>query len=160
MAKLTKVSDDKFNGKHPNKIYKGYVKEGHVHSEVKVGVCFAIGTLITSRVTEVIESAPGSIKFKTRNSTYLLEYGKKELTAKHERILVLPQEFRCDYLGINQRSALSAEGVLFQIGDKVKHDGDDDDKIGTIEEFMLDTATMDVKAKTEHGIGRICFLYH
>ena len=69
--KLTKLSDDKFKGNHPNNIFKGYIKEGSIYpSEPKVGESFYCGSLGTSTVTEPLNSDG---VFKTKNSTYKLE---------------------------------------------------------------------------------------
>jgi hypothetical protein len=67
--KLTKISDDVFNGFHPNGIDKGYTKSGEILAMPKVGECFYIAGLRTSRVT--VEMDAKNI-FKTRNSTYQL----------------------------------------------------------------------------------------
>jgi hypothetical protein len=69
-ARLTKISDNAFDGKHPNKINVGYVKEGIVFQEPLVGQSCCIGSLCTSEVTEVIDEN----NFKTLNSTYRIEY--------------------------------------------------------------------------------------
>lgn len=67
--RLTKLTDDKFEGKHPNGFYEGYVEEGYIMGYPVVGQGFYIGSLQTSTVTEVIDSNT----FKTLNSTYKLE---------------------------------------------------------------------------------------
>lgn len=67
--RLTKVSDDKFNGFHPNGIDEGYTKEGYMPLKPTVGERFYLGALRTSTVTEVIDATT----FKTLNSTYKLE---------------------------------------------------------------------------------------
>lgn len=69
-AILTKLSDDKFEGKHPNGIDKGYLKQGMVWQEPIVGQSCYVGSLCTSVVTEVIDEN----HFKTQNSTYHIEY--------------------------------------------------------------------------------------
>lgn len=74
--RLTKLSDDMFEGKHPNFVYAGRYEEGHITSQPKVGERFLFGTgldhprnhLLTSIVTEILEDG----KFKTINSTYQL----------------------------------------------------------------------------------------
>lgn len=75
--KLTKLSDDKFNGNHPNFILEGMYWIGHITSKPKKGERFHLGNekdhprnhLWTSTVTELLEDG----KFKTNNSTYKLE---------------------------------------------------------------------------------------
>lgn len=77
MYKLTKLSDDKFNGNHPNFILEGMFWIGHINSKPKVGERFHFGTekdsfknhLFTSTVIEIVNDNI----FKTRNSTYKLE---------------------------------------------------------------------------------------
>ncbi len=76
MYKLEKLSDDVFNGNHPNMIFSGMVWSGHFYKKPIVGDRFRFGTekdhyrehLLTSTVTEVISDTV----FKTRNSTYSL----------------------------------------------------------------------------------------
>lgn len=74
--KLTKLSDDRFKGKHPNGIIEGMSWEGHINSKPKIGERFHFGNykdhprshLFTSVVTALFEDG----KFKTLNSTYQL----------------------------------------------------------------------------------------
>ena len=68
--RLTKISDDIFDGEHPNGIDEGYIKEGYTNSLPVKGEMFFMGTLRTSTVTETLNE--DSI-FKTKNSTYKLE---------------------------------------------------------------------------------------
>lgn len=71
---LIKLSDDKFNGFHPNGIDKGYNSIGTFQDPPTVGDSFTIINnitgryLVTSTVTEIISDT----KFKTKNSTYEL----------------------------------------------------------------------------------------
>lgn len=71
-GKVEKLSDDKYNGMHPNGIDEGYTQKGFFYNEPIEGECFYIGSLKTSPVTEVISKTEHEIKFKTLNSTYLL----------------------------------------------------------------------------------------
>ena len=160
MAKITKLSDDVFEGKHPNNIHKGFTKQGHIHSPLKVGSSFIIGSFITSRVTKIIEETLTSAKFKTKNSTYLVKFGRKELPADNNRIVSLPLEFRRDFRSVDKQAAISAEGVMFKIGDLVKHEGDEHGLAAAIERFSINSETMDVMAHSSVGVGRISFLYH
>lgn len=75
MAKLTKLSDDAFDGKHPNGINAGYTKEvtQGIVPVAKVGECFYFGSLRTSTVTRVLADARG-FTFNTLNSTYRVDY--------------------------------------------------------------------------------------
>ena len=74
--RLTKLSDDRFNGKHPNFILEGMQWEGHINRKPEVGFRFHFGTrkdhiynhLWTSTVTKILSDG----KFKTKNSTYQL----------------------------------------------------------------------------------------
>lgn len=70
---LTKLSDDKFGGIHPNFIDAGYVQIGKLVDDVEVGKrCNVVNErrlhdwLSTSKVTEIIDEQI----FKTENSTY------------------------------------------------------------------------------------------
>ena len=73
----------------------------------------------------------------------------------------LETEFKQDYLNLDESIAISAEGVIFKIGDKVKHEGaESEDETATISHFSKDLKSYDVIAHTERGFGRICFMYH
>ena len=65
----TKLSDDKFNGNHPNNIHKGFVVRGFLYQPPSVGLPVIVGSLRTSIVTEIVDQTT----FKTKNSTYKLE---------------------------------------------------------------------------------------
>lgn len=73
--KLTKVSDDKFKGSHPNKINKDYSITGYFEKSPIIGESFRIigkglrNSLITSVVIEIVNEET----FRTLNSTYKLE---------------------------------------------------------------------------------------
>jgi hypothetical protein len=69
-VRITKVTDDKFSGMHPNKINVGYEKEGLMFQAPTVGQSCCVGSLTTSVVIEVIDDNT----FKTMNSTYRIEY--------------------------------------------------------------------------------------
>jgi len=71
LYKLTKVSDDKFNGNHPNLIDEGYITIGCINKKPTIGERFEMfnSYFISSTVTEVL----GETIFKTLNSTYKLE---------------------------------------------------------------------------------------
>lgn len=66
-------------------------------------------------------------------------------------------ENRTDYLSVDKTKAISAHGEIFTIGDLVQHE---DTKAGTstIKSFSLDEESNDVKAHTEKGWARICFI--
>lgn len=75
LVKLIKLSDDVYNGNHPNGIYAGIECIGHLQStKPTVGkryrfIGLTMGDcLLTSIVTEILENN----KFKTENSTYQL----------------------------------------------------------------------------------------
>ncbi len=75
MYKLEKMSDDAFNGKHPNGIAEGMTWGGNYLEKPTIGESFTfishvpgVFTLNTSKVIEVVDENV----FKTRNSTYKL----------------------------------------------------------------------------------------
>lgn len=73
---LTKLSDNVFNGKHPNGIFQGYQVIGEV-SDLKIGQSFNMlkyngGFFQTSTITEIIKNEDDHKIFKTLNSTYIL----------------------------------------------------------------------------------------
>lgn len=69
-VRVKKLSDDKYNGFHPNGIDEGYTEQGIVQEDLEVGKRFHISRLgrylLTSEVTEIIDENT----FKTKNSTY------------------------------------------------------------------------------------------
>jgi len=72
---ITKISDDVFNGFHPNYIDEGFQTIGIIDEALKVGERFRVlgicrdSGLLTSKVTEIISENI----FKTENSTYKLD---------------------------------------------------------------------------------------
>lgn len=66
-------------------------------------------------------------------------------------------ENRIDYLAVDNKTAISAEGELFTISDLVKHD-DKSAGTATIKKFSIDKSTNDVIAHTEKGKAKICFI--
>jgi hypothetical protein len=70
MATLIKISDDVFEGRHPNGINEGFKKIGGYITGPIVGEKYKFNNLTTSTVTEVTEQDDNSVNFKTRNSTY------------------------------------------------------------------------------------------
>jgi len=86
-VRLEKLSDDKFNGLHPNGIIEGSVRIGKLYYGVEEGASVVIGTptsfgffpkFYTSTVIKVIKRNKKSILFKTENSTYRLKILKNE----------------------------------------------------------------------------------
>lgn len=76
---IKKLSDDKFEGKHPNGIFEGYTKTGLILETPKIGESFYIGSLGTSVVTEIVKEEGNKVTFKTLNSTYELTYDENEV---------------------------------------------------------------------------------
>lgn len=76
---LTKLSDDVFEGNHPNRVYEGRVEKGLIIMGPLAGVRCVVGDLRTSMVTEILEKEENKTKFKTLYSTYLLEYETNNL---------------------------------------------------------------------------------
>lgn len=70
-VKLTKLSDDHFNGNHPNSIYKGFNKIGIINELPKINERFYLDSFNTSPVIEELNEEG---IFKTTYSTYKLEY--------------------------------------------------------------------------------------
>lgn len=70
---LTKVSDDVFDGKHPNNIQEGYEVTGYLWGKLQEGASCIVSGFITSPVTEIVSEENGVIVFKTKNSTYKLK---------------------------------------------------------------------------------------
>tara|TARA_R110000803_G_scaffold78744_8_gene144003 strand:- start:451 stop:696 length:246 start_codon:yes stop_codon:yes gene_type:complete len=65
----TKLSDDNFEGNHPNGVVEGCTTRGFLYRTPEVGQRAIIGSLRTSIVTEIVDETT----FKTENSTYKLE---------------------------------------------------------------------------------------
>jgi NADH dehydrogenase FAD-containing subunit len=54
-----------------------------------------------------------------------------------------------DFLSVDEKTAISAHGEIFNIGDLVEHE--DDGGVATIQSFELDKQSNDVRANTEKG---------
>ena len=63
---FVKISDDRFNGNHPNDINEGYTHSGIMFHDIIIGHRADISGLSTSDVKEILSEDT----FKTRNSTY------------------------------------------------------------------------------------------
>lgn len=74
--RVTKITDDRFDGEHPNGINAGYVAEGYMPFLPTEGEMFYLGHLRTSTVTQALDK---NGIFKTNNSTYKLEYIDEEV---------------------------------------------------------------------------------
>jgi hypothetical protein len=70
MATLIKISDDMFEGRHPNGINEGFKQIGGYIAGPIVGERYRFNNLTTSTVTEITEDNDESVDFKTNNSTY------------------------------------------------------------------------------------------
>lgn len=76
---LTKLTDDEFNGLHPNGIYAGYSMLGVFPGNPVLMERYTIpgkhmhDWLKTSIVTSILEDTEDFLIFKTRNSTYKIE---------------------------------------------------------------------------------------
>lgn len=76
---LTKISDDVFEGKHPNYINTGYQMLGAFPGNPIISERYTIPGrhmheyLRTSIVTEILEDTDDILIFKTENSTYKIE---------------------------------------------------------------------------------------
>jgi rhodanese-related sulfurtransferase len=71
---LTKLTDDVFNGNHPNGIHEGYVVKGHEILPPKIGERYIVVCsrgFSTSIVTKVLDN---NGIFKTTYSTYQIKY--------------------------------------------------------------------------------------
>ena len=70
-VRITKLSDDEFNGQHPNGIYKGYTREGIELKPPTIGERYYLSDRFsTSPVTKIIDKNT----IKTTYSTYKIEY--------------------------------------------------------------------------------------
>jgi hypothetical protein len=74
--KITKLSDDTFEGNHPNNVYAGTVSEGFVTKMPEIGERYSVGSFLTSMVTQTLDK---DSVFKTLYSTYKLEILKNKL---------------------------------------------------------------------------------
>lgn len=64
-----------------------------------------------------------------------------------------------DFLSVDKKTAISANGEVFHIGAVVMHESEGND-MATITSFSLNEETMDVIAHTNLGTARICFIYN
>lgn len=75
--KLVKISDDRFEGKHPNNINEGYIVIGILASPLIIGECLHMYHSVskifhTSTVTGILKNTESEKIFETLNSTYKL----------------------------------------------------------------------------------------
>ena len=71
LIEITKLSDDVFDGEHPNGIQAGYVKRGVVYEDPEPGSSFI---LVNGFYTSNVKSwDPETGILKTKNSTYKIE---------------------------------------------------------------------------------------
>ena len=85
-VKVVKLSDDKYDGFHPNGIFRGYTVYGEIENPPIEGEALLIvkakgdahGSFHTSVITEIVDENT----FKTLNSTYHIEMidFKKEIS--------------------------------------------------------------------------------
>ena len=66
---------------------------------------------------------------------------------------------RHDYISVDGTRVLSCHGEFFHVGQKVLHEGDENNKIGIIEKFKLDVEDNSILAYTDQGYGHLAFLY-
>lgn len=64
---------------------------------------------------------------------------------------------RKDFLSVDGETAISAHGEIFNIGDLVEHEDTEAGQANIIS-FELDKKSNDVRANTEKGWARICFI--
>ena len=86
--KLQKITDDVFNGRHPNNINKNHTVYGTMYNNITVGDALLLiavsgdshGFFHTSIITEIIDAN----NFKTMNSTYHIESAKEHINSVEE----------------------------------------------------------------------------
>lgn len=89
-VKVVKLSDDKFNGLHPNYIDEGYTRFGELCHDIEVGKRLEMSGkrlhdwFTTSIVTEIIDNNT----FKTENSTYKIEDAIQSFKMDDDRIII------------------------------------------------------------------------
>lgn len=79
---------------------------------------------------------------------------------ENREIQIKDPNLRQDYISMDHKTAISSEGVIFKIGDEVKHEGESEDETAFIKGFRLDYDSNDIVAETTRGHARISFLYH
>ena len=72
-VRITKLTDDFFNGNHPNGVSEEYVKEGYIQKEPTVGEEFWVFTISTYFHTSIVTEIIDDHTFKTFYSTYKWE---------------------------------------------------------------------------------------
>lgn len=77
---------------------------------------------------------------------------------KRETIKIQDSNLRQDYISVDLQTAISAEGYVFKVGDRVFHEADEEETVATIQLFDCDRKTNDIIAITHKGKGRISFL--
>lgn len=77
---IEKLSDDNFNGYHPNGIFQGYQKIGNLSKQPEIGervrVINNFSWFTTLNVTKILtkDFKDRVLTFKTINSTYQIDY--------------------------------------------------------------------------------------
>lgn len=71
-VKIIKLTDNKFEGNHPNNINEGYLREGYLITPPLVGYSCMVDNFYTSTVQEIVSKLDNEVIFKTLNSTYKL----------------------------------------------------------------------------------------
>lgn len=74
-VRVTKLKDNKFNGKHPNHINEGYKTEGFIHKGDIGSILFidGLGRWLRTSLIKSIEENEGYDLVHTENSTYKIE---------------------------------------------------------------------------------------
>jgi hypothetical protein len=73
---LTKLTDNTFDGNHPNGIYEGHIEKGIEHFPPTIGERYRVGMFFS---TSPVKKINNDGTFNTIYSTYKLEYLNKNI---------------------------------------------------------------------------------
>jgi hypothetical protein len=68
-------------------------------------------------------------------------------------------ELRKNFISIDKKAAINSYGEYFKIGQRVGHEGANENDFATITFFEINDEIGEVKAHTDKGWGHIDFMY-
>ena len=71
-----------------------------------------------------------------------------------------PLDLRVNFISVDSKIAIDSDGVIFRIGDKVRHEGATANEIGVIEKFSIDEISEEVLVNTDKGFCHLDIIYH
>lgn len=79
---------------------------------------------------------------------------------KHIGRVLTSDGFNTDFLSLCNTVAIDSTGIVFRVGDKVKHEGADPNEVGEILEFFIDEEYGEIGVNTTLGVCHLNYIYH